>query len=269
MLQRKLLLIILLGLILRIGYALAIYEPTLLSYHKGDYDLYRILAEELLRGDLTFQNSGYLVRPPLFPMLAAALNLEPLLIISVNILLATGIIPVTYLLATRLDLPERLSLVPALIVALDPTSVKYSAVLLPEPLANLCLALSFLTLLKLRGAGKRFSTMSLGFMSGGFIVASALTRPAAYLLWLPMALWACFARRTVARGGGSFLPLPQLFCRPCSVSGFGCSTMSFTKIMAALPPLAHTICSITGRRPYCIRRAGRRLMRSIPNWRGG
>ena len=202
MLQRKLLLIILLGLILRIGYALAIYEPTLLSYHKGDYDLYRILAEELLRGDLTFENSGYLLRPPLFPLLAAALNLEPLPIISVNILLAACVIPVTYLLAKELGLSEKLSLLSALIVALDPTSVKYAGVLLPEPLANLCLALSFLTLLKLRGAGKRFSTMSLGFMSGGFIVASALTRPAAYLLWLPMALWACFARRTVAGGGG-------------------------------------------------------------------
>ncbi len=208
MVYRGLLTIVIAGLLIRFAYAIAIYEPTLLSYHRGDYELYRILAEEILRGDLTFQNSGYLLRPPFFPLLAAALNLEPLLIISVNILLAACVIPVTYLLANELGLSEKLSLLSALIVALDPTSVKYSGVLLPEPLANLFLALSFLTLLKLRGADRLLATMSWGFMSGGFIVVSALIRPAAYLLWLPMALWACFVRRTVAGGGGSFLPPP-------------------------------------------------------------
>ena len=202
MVSRGLLTLVCIGLLFRVAYALAIYEPTLLSFHRGDYDLYRILAEEILRGDLTFRNSGYLLRPPLFPLLAAAVKLEPLLIITVNILLATCIIPVTYLLAKQMELSEKLALLSALIVALDPTSVKYSGVLLAEPLANLLLALSFVTLLKLRRADKQFATLSWGFMSGSFIVVSALTRPAAYLLWLPMALWAAFARRTVAGGGG-------------------------------------------------------------------
>ncbi len=201
--QRKLLLIILLGLILRIGYAVAIYEPSLLPYHRGDYDLYHILAEDILRGDLAFQNSGYLLRPPLFPLLGAALGLQPLLIITVNILLATCVIPVTYLLANQFDLSEKLALLSAMIVALDPTSVIYSGVLLAEPLANLLLALSFVTLIKVRQAEKRSAILSWGFLSGIFVMLSAFTRPAAYLLWLPMALWAGFVRRTV--GGGQIL----------------------------------------------------------------
>lgn len=200
MLPRRLLLIILLGLILRAGYALAIYDPSLLPYHRGDYDLYRILAEEILQGDLAFQHSGYLLRPPLFPLLAAALDLEPLLILTVNILLATGIIPLTYLLANQFDPPEKLSLLSALIVAIDPTSVKYSGVLLAVPLANFLLALAFLTMMKIRGEDKLIAALYWGFLSGSLIVLSALTRSAAYLLWLPMALWAGFARRTVAGG---------------------------------------------------------------------
>ncbi len=203
MLSRQLLLITLLGLILRIGYTLTIYEPTLLAYHRGDYDLYRILAEEILRGDLAFQNSGFLLRPPLFPLLAAALDVDPLQILTVNVLLATCVIPLTYLLANQFDLPDKATLLSALIVALDPTSVKYAGVLLPEPLANLFLALSFLTMIKVRGADKQLAALSWALLSGSFIVLSAFTRPAAYLLWLPMALWACFARRTVGGGGGA------------------------------------------------------------------
>ena len=225
MVNRGLLSLVFIGLLFRIVYALAIYEPDLLPYHKGDYDLYYMLADEIVRGELAFRNSGYLLRPPFFPLMAAALGLEPLLIIAVNVLLATGIIPVTFLLAKQFDFSHRLTLLSALIVALDPTSVKYSGVLLAEPLANLLLALSFLTLMKLRGADKRLAALSWGSMSGGFIVLSALTRPAAYLLWLPMALWAMFARRTVAGGGGRFWPPPLLSCRPYSVLGFGRNTM--------------------------------------------
>ena len=65
------------GLILRIGYAMAIYEPSLVIYHGGDYELYRQGAEDILRGDLAFTNDLYLLRPPLFPLLIALLRLQP------------------------------------------------------------------------------------------------------------------------------------------------------------------------------------------------
>ena len=135
--------IIFLGLLLRIGYAIAIYEPSLLPYFLDDFVLYRIGAEAILQGDLAFTDSLYQLRPPLFPLLVAALGVQPGLIIATNILLATAVIPLTYALAIQLRLSKQSALLAAAIVAFDPTSIKYSGVLLAEPLANLILALAF------------------------------------------------------------------------------------------------------------------------------
>lgn len=203
MIRLRLIAIILLGLMLRVSYAATIYESSLLSYKLDDYVLYHQGAEIILGGDLTFSNDLFLMRPPLYPLFVAALGLQPLLIMAVNILLATVIIPLSYLLSRELRMSEGLALLASFIVAMDPTSIKYSSVLVAEPLANLLLALSFLTLIKLRGAEKRLKALSWGLMSGSFIVLSALTRPAAYLLWFPMALWTAFARRTEAGGGAT------------------------------------------------------------------
>ena len=195
--------IILLGLALRIGYAAAIYEPSLAPFKLDDFILYRAGAEIILAGDLSFSRDLFLVRPPLYPLLVAALGLQPLLIMAVNIVLATAIIPLSYLLSSQLFKSDGLALLASFIVALDPTSIKYSGILVAEPLANLLLALSFLTLIKLQVANQPVMTLMWGFISGCLIVLSALTRPAAYLLWIPMALWAGFARRTVAGGGAT------------------------------------------------------------------
>ncbi len=187
--------IILLGLVLRVGYALAVYEPSLVIYHQGDYELYRLGGQEILAGDLAFSHNLYQMRPPLFPLLVALLNLDPLWILAVNICLATAIIPLAYALARQFDLQEKPALLCALIVALDPTSVKYSGVLLPEPLANVLLALAYVAIMKLAKARQPTVTIGWGLLSGLMIALSALTRPAAYLLWIPMALWAVIARR--------------------------------------------------------------------------
>ena len=212
--------IILLGLALRIGYAAAIYEPSLAPFKLDDFILYRAGAEVILAGDLTFSNGLFLVRPPLYPLLVAALGLQPLLIMAVNILFATAIIPLSYLLSSQLFKSERLALLASFIVALDPTSIKYSGILVAEPLANLLLALSFLTLIKLQVANQPVMTLMWGFISGCLIVLSALTRPAAYLLWIPMALWAGFARRAIA-GGGIFLPLSRCLSSDSAVHRYG------------------------------------------------
>ena len=105
---KLLLLITLAGLLLRVGYALVTYEPSLLNYHSGDYREYKNAAEDILQGDLEFKNSVYLVRPPLFPLLAAALGIQPTLILAVNILLGAVIIPLTYVLARHFAPPPRL-----------------------------------------------------------------------------------------------------------------------------------------------------------------
>ena len=83
----------------------------------------------------------------------------------------------------------------ACIVAIDPTSIRYSSVLLAEPLANLLLAFGFISLIALKQASARRTVMVWGLLAGGFIILSALTRPAAYLLWIPMAVWVTFARQ--------------------------------------------------------------------------
>ena len=188
-------LMFLMGLALRFGYALAIYELSLVVYHGGDYDLYRIGAENILRGDLAFTNDLYLLRPPLFPLLIALLNMQPAAILAANILLSSSIIPLTFILARQLRLPGPLPLLAALIVALDPTSIKYAGVLQAEPLANVLLACAFVSSMALKNADTPKTIAALGLMSGGFIALSSLARPASYLFWIPMALWIAWARR--------------------------------------------------------------------------
>jgi len=195
-----LLTITIIGLILRVGYAASIYEPSLLPVYLDDFTSYRNAAIDILQGDLEFKNSVYLVRPPLFPLLVATLGIQPLLIIAANILLGAAIIPLTYVLARHFappppDSSQKLALLAACIVAIDPTSIRYSSVLLAEPLANLLLAFAFVSLMALKQADTRRAVMVWGLLAGGFIILSALTRPAAYLLWIPMAVWIAFARR--------------------------------------------------------------------------
>ena len=61
--------------------------------------------------------------------------------------------------------------------------------------ANLRLAFGFISLRALKQASARRTVMAWGLLAGGFIILSALTRPAAYLLWIPMAVWVTFARQ--------------------------------------------------------------------------
>ena len=199
MARRKLLLIILLGLTMRVGYAAVIYERSLLAYHYGDYTEYAIGAKEILQGDFSFRNSIYLIRPPLFPLFVAALGMQPFLIIAMNTIIASCIIPVTYLLARQMNLTRNLSLLAALVLALDPTSIKYSGVMLPEPLANLFLATALVGLITQKRSTSQRAIAMWGVLAGTCLAFSALTRPAAYLLWIPMAMWIVFARRDTGR----------------------------------------------------------------------
>lgn len=186
--------IILLGLALRIAYTASEYGPSLNLDYPGDYWDYHIAAKQILAGDTAFTHRIFLVRPPLYPLVVAALDVNRPLLIMLNQLLAIMIIPLAHALARQLRLPGRLALLAALIVAIDPTSVKYSGILLAEPLANLLLAAAFVALLALQRAQTGRATMAWGVLAGALIALSALTRPAAYLFWLPMGLWIIGAR---------------------------------------------------------------------------
>ena len=192
--RNALLAIVLLGLALRVAYTYSDYGASLNLDYPGDYWDYHIAAKQILAGDTSFTHRIFLVRPPIYPLVVAALNVNRPLLILLNQLLAIMIIPLTYTLARQLRLPVRLALLAALIVALDPTSVKYSGILLAEPLANLLLAAAFAALLALKRAETRSATVTWGLLAGGLIALSALTRPAAYLLWLPLCAWIVGAR---------------------------------------------------------------------------
>lgn len=209
-----LLMIILLGISLRVGYALAIYEPSLLNYNVDDFVSYRNAADDILRGDLAFTNSLYMKRPPLYALLVAALQIQPMLVILANIALGTVIIPLAYKLARQFFLSREYALLAALIIAIDAASIRQSANLRADALASLLLAIAFVCLLKLQHADT--ATIAVwGLLSGTLIILSAFTRPAAYLLWIPMSLWVVLARD----GGGRFLAILSLSAIP--VFGIG------------------------------------------------
>lgn len=200
-----LLTIVLLGLALRIGYAVAIYEPSLLNYNLDDFVSYRNDATDILQGDLAFTNSLYMKRPPLYALLVATLQIRVPIVIAANIALGTAIIVLTYLLSRLLSISRNLALITALIIAIDAASIRQSANLRADALSSLLLALAFLSLMKLKQVDARTAVLAWGLLSGSFIMLSALTRPAAYLLWIPMGLWVFGARRAGGRAiaGGS------------------------------------------------------------------
>lgn len=184
--------IVLIGLALRIVYANTVSDIQ----GRLDYPEYEFAAAEVQRGDFTFSSKIFQLRPPVFPVLLAALEQHKPSIRLVNILISLMIIPLTYALARQLSLPQNMALVAATIVALDPTSVKYAGSLLAEPLASLTLAIAYIALAALRSARNRPAIVMLGALAGLCILLSALTRPSAYLFWIPMALWLVYARRS-------------------------------------------------------------------------
>lgn len=212
MARHLLLAIILLGLALRIAHTSSVYGPSLNLDYPGDYWDYHIAAKQILAGDIGFTHRLFLVRPPLYPLIVAALEVHRPLLLMLNQLLALMIVPLGFRLSRQLGLPVRLALLAALIIALDPSSIKYSGILLAEPLANLLLAAAFVTLLGLKRADGRSATLVWGLAAGALIALSSLTRPAAYLLWIPMGAWAAGVRwRAGLRGlAAAAIALPAL-----------------------------------------------------------
>ncbi len=206
--QKSLLAILLLGLFLRVLYAVGIYDDSLMPYHGGDWTEYALAAEQIVGGDFSFSSSYFVVRPPLFPLMIALLDMRPFLIIGTNILLATAIIPLTFSIALSLGFSQALALLAAAIVAIDLTSIKYSGVMVAEPLANLLLALGFLSLLSLRRARSATVIVITGLLCGACFALSALARPASFLLWIPLAAWLAIVRGGGEDSGCSLFPYP-------------------------------------------------------------
>ncbi len=180
---------------LRFGVIVVRYTPDLQHFSNGDYTLYSVGAEDILqRGSL--DNSLFLIRPPLFPVMVALLNLNGLAVLAVNAVLGALVAPLTYVLARRCRLSTLLSLLAALVVAVDPASIVYSAFLGAEALANVTLLAGvYLLLVSLERSGLRASGV-LVVIGGVLLVFSSLSRPATFLLWGVLGVWAIvFYRR--------------------------------------------------------------------------
>lgn len=114
---RTLLLIFFAALAVRLGYVAARYTEDLGPFQTGDYTLYWIGADHILtHGDLS--NSLFLLRPPLFSAVIAALNADNRAVLLCDVLLGALLAPLSAALARQLKLGVRAALAVGLIVAL-------------------------------------------------------------------------------------------------------------------------------------------------------
>lgn len=168
----------------------------------GDGHDYWLLGTHL-RDQLSFDEPTFVLRPPAWPaMIALALLLSPggseWLPIAVNVLLSLAIVPLTYWLSRLLGLPERTSLVAALVIAVEPTSARMAMTAMSEPL----FALAFTGAVALALAAVRSPERAVlyGVLSGGAAGLALLVKPAGLGLGLVLAVLLVVSCRGTPRG---------------------------------------------------------------------
>jgi hypothetical protein len=191
-------LISLVALGVRLLFVISRYTPSLSNFEFGDYPSYAFAARHWMQyGD--FSSRLFLVRPPLFPLLIALLGDQTAAVLIVNCALGALNAVLTALLchAAFGQVAEgRLSLLAGLFVALDPSSVAYSAFLGAEPLANASLTLTWLCFWQALNATEQPAVfLRRSALAALALSVSMLTRPLTYLLWLPLGLFGAFALR--------------------------------------------------------------------------
>ena len=175
-----------LALTIRLVWVLALASGGRASFEDGDYVLYEIGARHIVdEGD--FSNSLFLVRPPLFMLEVVALGNQPTAIVLVNAVWGALTAAAAVWLARRLGLTPGAAMLAGIITALDPTTIHYSVFLGPEGLANLLMVLGVAAFL--RGVQPGSQSVAWATAAGLALALSSLTRPATYLLWLPLLVW--------------------------------------------------------------------------------
>ena len=146
----------LLALVLRLAWGLGALAEDRSLVNEGDYTSYSQAARHFLkRGN--FNNSHFLVRPPAFPLLVALAGVNAALVITFNALIGALLTPLTWLLSRRLGLAPGGALLAALLVAIDPLSIRYTAFLGPGALAfagALAMMVGLLAMLQARRQGR-------------------------------------------------------------------------------------------------------------------
>ncbi len=168
---------------------MAIWHTDDLSrFEAGDYILYSLGAEHFQSfGDFT--NSLFLVRPPLFSLIIYALNMDNNAVLLFNSVIGSLIAPLSCILALQFGFSSRYALLAGIIVAVDPSSIVFSAFLGPEPIANFLLLVSIILLLKSMTSLNKNYSLLWSITAATALVLSAFTRPATYLLWVILAFW--------------------------------------------------------------------------------
>ena len=178
----------LLALALRLAWGLGALASDVALVDQGDYASYKLAAQHFLEhGD--FSNRLFLVRPPAFPLLIALAGLNDTVVIALNALAGALLAPLTWLLARRLGLRAGSALLAALLVAIDPLSVRFTAFLGPEALAFVGALALMLCLLALLQARTQRRAILWGIAAALMLLLSVYARPASYLIWSGLALW--------------------------------------------------------------------------------
>lgn len=186
---RILLMLMLLSLGLRVAYIALRYDVVQVS-HGGDYALYEDIARQFEQhGNVSIR--GSLFRPPLFPIMIYVLDFNRDAVLAVNTLFGALIVPITYVLALQLKLAQRLAILAAVIVAIDPASIIHSAFLIAEPLSDFLLVLVVVLLFKIIQQDRY--AVGYATLAGIMLALSALARPTIYLLWIPLGGWLLLA----------------------------------------------------------------------------
>ncbi|MCY3945171.1 MAG: hypothetical protein OXF44_02660 [Anaerolineaceae bacterium] len=184
----------LLALVLRLAWGLGALADDRSLVNEGDYTSYHQAARHFLkRGN--FNNSHFLVRPPAFTLLVALAGLNAALVIAFNALIGALLTPLTWLLTRRLGLAQGGALLAALLVAIDPLSIRYTAFLGPGSLAfagALAMMVGLLAMLQARTQGRAILWAALAAL---MMLLSVYARPSIYALPLILVLWLLWTRR--------------------------------------------------------------------------
>jgi hypothetical protein len=165
------------------------------SLDNGDYILYVYGAQRILtHGD--FNDSLFLPRPPLFPLIVAALGMNTTAVLLVNALVGGLTVGFVYAVGQRLGLPRWAVIGGCVWFALDPTAIDKGAVLLdPVPWSVFGITGMVACLLALVQAQRSAQALRAAMAAAACFALAVLNRPESFLIWTGLGVWALWAAR--------------------------------------------------------------------------
>ncbi|MFQ3659680.1 MAG: hypothetical protein SNJ54_12085 [Anaerolineae bacterium] len=165
------------------------------SLDNGDYTLYVYGAQRILTyGD--FNDSLFLPRPPLFPLIVAALGVNTTAVLLANALVGGLTVGFVYALGQRLGLPRWAVIGGCVWFALDPTAIDKGAVLLdPVPWSVFGITGMAACLLALAQAKRPSQALGAAVVAAACFALAVLSRPESFLIWTGLGVWLLWTAR--------------------------------------------------------------------------